>query len=86
MPAVEIGWRLARDVWGQGLATEAAQAALRFGFDEVGLDRVLSIIQFGNGASECIAQNIGMSVERDTVDPSCCRAVRVYETSRAPQC
>jgi RimJ/RimL family protein N-acetyltransferase len=37
MPAVEIGWRLGRPFWGQGLATEAARAALRFGLIDRGL-------------------------------------------------
>ncbi|MGA7226827.1 MAG: GNAT family N-acetyltransferase, partial [Acidimicrobiia bacterium] len=41
-PAVEIGWRFARDQWGSGFATEAAKAAMGFGFTEVGLDRILS--------------------------------------------
>ncbi len=34
-PAVEVGWRLAREAWGRGYATEGALAALRFGFDEI---------------------------------------------------
>jgi RimJ/RimL family protein N-acetyltransferase len=34
-PCVEIGWRLAAEAWGQGLATEGAHAVLRFGFDEL---------------------------------------------------
>ncbi|WP_237552257.1 GNAT family N-acetyltransferase [Streptomyces sp. SID5789] len=33
LPAVEVGWRLGRAHWGQGMATEAAAAALRFGFE-----------------------------------------------------
>ena len=37
-PCVEIGWRLASSHWGKGYATEAAKAALKIGFDEVGLD------------------------------------------------
>ena len=37
-PAVEVGWRLARDHWAEGYATEAARAALEFGFDNLGLD------------------------------------------------
>src|SRR5262249_52790796 len=36
-PCVEIGWRLAAAHWGQGLATEAARAAVRYGFDTIGL-------------------------------------------------
>ncbi|MFF8913328.1 GNAT family N-acetyltransferase [Streptomyces sp. NPDC015032] len=43
LPAVEVGWRLGRAHWGQGLATEAAAAAVRFGFEDCGVDRVVSI-------------------------------------------
>ena len=35
MPRVEIGWRLAFEHWGRGLATEAARASLRYGFEEL---------------------------------------------------
>ena len=42
MPAVEIGWRLARVAWGRGLATEAACAAAAFAFEELGLDELVS--------------------------------------------
>ncbi|XVV14436.1 GNAT family N-acetyltransferase [Actinoplanes sp. CA-131856] len=51
MPAVEIGWRLARTHWGKGYATEAAAEALRFGFEDCGLDRVVSIRHVDNGRS-----------------------------------
>jgi RimJ/RimL family protein N-acetyltransferase len=36
-PCVEVGWRLVRDAWGHGFATEAARAALRHGFEDLGL-------------------------------------------------
>ncbi|MEM7225607.1 MAG: GNAT family N-acetyltransferase [Pseudomonadota bacterium] len=80
LPAVEIGWRLARGAWGRGLATEGAKAALRFGLEEIGLERVICIVQTGNLASEQIALKLGMRLERETVDPSCKRPLRVYET------
>lgn len=48
LPAVEIGWRLGRRHRGRGLATEAARAALHFGFTERNLDRIVSICQTGN--------------------------------------
>ena len=38
MPAVEVGWRLARDAWGLGYATEGGRASLRYGFEEIGLE------------------------------------------------
>ncbi len=48
LPAVEIGWRLGRQFWGQGYASEAAHAALEFALQDRGLDRVISISPVGN--------------------------------------
>ncbi len=79
MPAVEIGWRLKRSSWGRGYATEAAQASLDFGFRDRELNRIVSIHQEGNEASGRIMQKIGMTLERETIDPSCDRPVMVYE-------
>jgi RimJ/RimL family protein N-acetyltransferase len=79
LPAVEIGWRLGRDHWGQGLATEAARAAVRFGFEERGLERIVSIAQVGNDASERIMTKLGMHLFRETVSPRTGRRVRVFE-------
>ena len=42
-PAVEVGWRFVRAAWGHGFATEAAGAALSFGFDSVGLDEIVAM-------------------------------------------
>jgi RimJ/RimL family protein N-acetyltransferase len=83
LPSVEIGWRLATAQWGKGLATEGARAALAFGFGQVGLDRIVSVHQVGNGASGRIMEKLGMRLERETVDPSCARPVRVYEMARS---
>ena len=41
-PAVEVGWRLAPDAWGHGFATEAARAAVGYGFDTLGLAEIVS--------------------------------------------
>lgn len=79
LPAVEIGWRLGRAHWGQGLATEAAAAAVRFGFEACALKRIISIAQVGNDASERIMTKLGMRPFHETVDPSCRRRVRVFE-------
>ncbi|SDN10293.1 Protein N-acetyltransferase, RimJ/RimL family [Streptomyces wuyuanensis] len=81
LPAVEIGWRLGRSHWGQGLATEAAAAAVRFGFEERGLKRIVSITQVGNDASERIMTKLGMHPFRETVNPTGGRRVRVFELS-----
>lgn len=78
LPAVEIGWRLGRSFWGQGLATEAARAALDFAFTDRGLERIVSIVQVGNHASERIMGKLGMRVERGSFDPHCGRAIRIH--------
>lgn len=80
MPAVEIGWRFARQSWGKGYASEAAQAALEYGLEDVGLSQIVSIYQAENYASERIVQKLGMVFDRETIDPTCGRLVRVYRT------
>ncbi len=82
LPAVEIGWRLGRPFWGRGIATEAARAALRFGLRDRGLDRVVSVHQIGNTASERVMVKLGMRRERDTVHPELGVPLRVYEVTR----
>ncbi|MEV4539689.1 GNAT family N-acetyltransferase [Asanoa sp. NPDC049518] len=79
MPAVEIGWRLGREHWGQGLATEAARAVVEHARADLGLDRLVSIHQVGNDASARVMVKLGMHLERETVEPTNGRAVRVYE-------
>ena len=69
LPAVEIGWRLAREHWGQGYATEGAQASLTHGFDELGLRQIVSIIDPRNAASVRVAERLGMTRGRDRIHP-----------------
>jgi len=59
-PATEIGWRLAREHWGLGYASEAAWTALRCGFDRLGLTEVVSFTTQTNTPSEKVMQAIGM--------------------------
>ena len=80
MPAVELGWRFARQSWGNGFATEAARAVLDFGLVELELPEIVSIHQVGNDASGRIMQKLGMRFDRETIDPTCGRLVHVYRT------
>ena len=57
---VEVGWRLAREFWGAGYASEAARASVRFGFDAAGLTEVNSITAVINGRSRAVMERIGM--------------------------
>lgn len=59
-PAVEIGWRLAREAWGQGIATEAARAALDFGFERLKLDEIIAYAAPANEASQNVMRKLGM--------------------------
>jgi ribosomal-protein-alanine N-acetyltransferase len=64
-PDPEIGWWLARRYWGQGLATEAASAALRDAFERVRLDRIISIARPENTASLRVMDKLGLRRECD---------------------
>lgn len=59
-PMVEVGWRLAREHWGHGYASEAAREALRFGFDQVGLDEIVSFTVPQNERSTRVMERIGL--------------------------
>jgi RimJ/RimL family protein N-acetyltransferase len=60
-PTVEAGWRLRRETWGRGFASEAAAAALRFGFEQLGLDEIVAYTAAGNGRSRRVMQRLAMS-------------------------
>ena len=64
-PCVEIGWRLARDHWGHGYATEAARAVLEFGFRNLGLDEIVSFTTTTNLRSRAVMERIGMTRSPD---------------------
>jgi RimJ/RimL family protein N-acetyltransferase len=59
-PAVEIGWRLAAEHWGRGYATEAARAALGYGFDRLGLAEIVSFTTTANVRSRRVMEKLGM--------------------------
>ena len=59
-PAVEIGWRLAPEFWGQGLAPEGARAALVSGFEELRLGEIVSFTACANAPSIRVMEKIGM--------------------------
>jgi RimJ/RimL family protein N-acetyltransferase len=69
LPAVAISWRLGSPFWGQGYASEAAQATLEFALQDRGLDRVNSITRPGDDASENVIRKLGMTLERETTHP-----------------
>ncbi len=82
-PAVEIGWRLRRRVWGQGFATEAAAAVVDWAFTDVSLDRLLAVVQLDNLPSHRVAAKLGMHRDQRTIIPESGIWVDVYEISRS---
>ncbi|MBS1802767.1 MAG: GNAT family N-acetyltransferase [Acidobacteria bacterium] len=62
-PCVEIGWRLAAEYWGRGLATEGARAAMEYGFAELGLKEIVSFTTAGNVRSRRVMEKLGMTYD-----------------------
>lgn len=58
---IEVGWHLARRAWGRGYATEAGRAVLRYGFVDLGFDRIVAVVKPGNLRSAAVAVRIGMA-------------------------
>ncbi len=82
---VEVGYKLARAYWGQGLATEAALACRDWGFTHLEVPRLISIINPGNAASIRVAEKNRMTYDKNAVyDGKTCRiyAVRRDEWER----
>jgi RimJ/RimL family protein N-acetyltransferase len=59
-PAVEVGWRLAKKFWGHGYATEAARAAVRYGYEQAGLAAIVSFTSPANERSWRVMERLGM--------------------------
>jgi RimJ/RimL family protein N-acetyltransferase len=78
---VEIGYRLAPDVWRHGYGTEAATSARDYGFESVGLERLIAIIDPANFASLRVAEKLGMTHDRDTMYFG--RRVHIFACERA---
>lgn len=64
-PTVELGWRLAREHWGNGYATEAARGAMRFGFETADLDEIVSFTVPNNTRSIGVMERLGMVRDPD---------------------
>jgi len=60
-PCTEIAWRLAAEHWGRGYATEAAGAALAYGFEQLGLEEIVAFTTAGNTRSRAVMERLGMT-------------------------
>src|SRR5438132_1214121 len=57
---IEVGYRLLPEAWGRGLATEGARALVRYGFDELGLDRIIGLTHPDNAVSQRVLRKAGL--------------------------
>ncbi|MGD0445698.1 MAG: GNAT family N-acetyltransferase [Edaphobacter sp.] len=64
-----LGFYLAREFWGRGLASEAGRAFVDFGFDELKLARIVTAVEVGNAASVRVLEKLGFVLERREVGP-----------------
>jgi RimJ/RimL family protein N-acetyltransferase len=81
---VQLGWRLAREHWGQGYATEAAHAWIDQALGPLGHPRVLAVTDVPNARSRAVMERLGMTFERETdltIDGHTLRAV-VYAMTK----
>lgn len=74
--AAEIGWRLARDCWGRGFATEAARAVLKHGLETLGFHRIIAHVQSPNLPSIRVCEKLGLQHESNFLRNG--RDIRVY--------
>jgi RimJ/RimL family protein N-acetyltransferase len=81
LPAVEVGWRLARPAWGRGLATEGARASLDHAFGPLNLESVISVIDPANHRSVRVAEKLGMRHEASHLHPLTGRKLHAYAIS-----
>jgi [ribosomal protein S5]-alanine N-acetyltransferase len=64
---IEIGYHVRRDLWGQGYATEAARACRDYGFANLAVDRLISLIRPENLASRRVAEKNGMTIWKEVI-------------------
>jgi RimJ/RimL family protein N-acetyltransferase len=80
-PGFELAWTLARPYWGRGYATEGARAAMAYAFEELGQDKIISLIHPDNKPSIRLAERLGETLE-DTIVIKGRKTLR-YSISRA---
>ncbi len=64
---IELGYHLRRDLWGQGYASEAARACRDYGFAQLRVDQLISLVRIGNLPSRRVAEKVGMSMWKEVV-------------------
>jgi ribosomal-protein-alanine N-acetyltransferase len=68
-PCIEIAWRFGAEHWGHGYATEGARAAVRLGFEVLGLDEIVSFTVVANQRSRRVMEKLGMRLDGEFDHP-----------------
>jgi ribosomal-protein-alanine N-acetyltransferase len=64
---IEIGYHVRRDLWGRGLAPEAAAACRDYGFERLGAKQLISLIRPENLPSRRVAEKVGLSLWKEVM-------------------
>jgi len=62
---IEVGYRLAKQFWGSGFATEGARASVRYGFEQLELNKIVAVVQPENFASQRVLEKSGLKYLRE---------------------
>ena len=82
----EIGYRIKKEHWGVGYATEAALAVKKYGFETLHLKKLCSYMESAHKQSRRVAEKIGMKVEKEYLNPNNRNLLTtVYSTTNARQ-
>lgn len=78
---VEVGWRLRREAWGFGYASEGGRAALSAGCSELGLGEIVAFVHPANERSLAVTRRLGMAEEAELPHPSRDHTVKVLRAT-----
>jgi RimJ/RimL family protein N-acetyltransferase len=62
---IELAYGLAKSAWGKGFATEAALASLKYGFEELKMERIVAVVNPQNVSSQRVLEKLGMKYTKD---------------------
>jgi RimJ/RimL family protein N-acetyltransferase len=80
---VEVGWRVGERHRGRGDATEAGHEWIRYGFDELGLESIVSIYEPENVTSGAVMGRLGFTLAQETIHPTLRVGLHVMSLSKS---
>jgi len=83
LPAIEVGWRLGEQYRGCGYASQSGEAWLRYGFEQLDVDTIVSIYEPDNAASGAVMKQLGFVLDRETTHPALGVRLHVMSLARA---